>query len=60
MFHQFHLPFERRVEVILDMVVGPAGKELCNLRPPISEFLVELDYQNIFVVCPLVLLYVGV
>jgi hypothetical protein len=46
--------------VIFNVVVSPTRKQLCNLRPSVSQFLVQLYYQNILVIGPLILFDVWV
>ena len=59
-FNYLHLPLQSRVEVVLNVVIGSARKEFCNFRPPISKFLVGLNYEKIFFFSPLVLFNIWV
>lgn len=60
MLHQLQLSLQRRVEVVLYVVVSSPRQQLRNLRPPVPQLLMRLYYQVVLLLSPLVLLYVGV
>ena len=53
--HDFHFSLKRRVKMILDVIVSAPRKKFRNLRPSISQLLVGLYDEHIFLLCPLVL-----
>jgi len=57
---QLQLALERRVEVVLDVVVRAAGQQLSDLRPLAPHVLVQLYYLRVLLLCPLVLFNVRV
>ena len=60
MLHQFQLSLQRRIEMVLNMVVCAPREKLSDFWPPIPELLVRLNHKVIFGLCPFVLLYVRV
>jgi len=44
----FELPFQSRVVVVLDMVVGAAGEALRDFRPAVAEDFVQLKNFLVF------------
>mmetsp|Transcript_33149 Transcript_33149/g.107211 ORF Transcript_33149/g.107211 Transcript_33149/m.107211 type:complete len:237 (-) Transcript_33149:10-720(-) len=54
------LPMDCRVPVVLNRVVCPARKQLCNLGPLVAKLLLPLQQDLIFLRSPLALRQVGV
>lgn len=46
--------------MVLNVVISASRQVLCNLRPSVAQFLMSLDNEHIFLLRPLVLLYVRV
>lgn len=60
MLNELHLPLQSRVEVVFDVVVGPAREELCDFRPPVSKLLVGFYDEIVFLLGPFIFLDIGI